>query len=150
MCKGIKCHYKDSCITWTEWSLDMKWLPVVGNYQNLRLSRWILDRYQRGLPLKYQVSAILPNYYYLHGLWANRFLRLIPKLKSKHTRKYDSTRQMWGSWVDKRRWFNRVQEIIQRYGILEQDIYTIWMNLAFKWEWYQLQKVIHGSETRDS
>ena len=46
-------------------------------------------------------------------------------------------------------WFNRVQEIIQRYGILEQDIYNM-DETGFQMGVASTAKVICGSETRDS
>ena len=100
------------------------------------LSRWILDMYECGLPLR------ISNVRYLAQLllsarlkssekaaigeqWVNQFIQRHPELKSKYTRQYDYQRAKCENPELIKNWFTCVQETIQKYGILEQDIYNM-------------------------
>ena len=67
----------------------------------------------------------------------------------KYTHKYDYQRAKCEDPELIKGWFNRVQETIQRYGILEQDIYNM-DESGFQMGVASTAKVICGSETRDS
>ena len=124
------------------------------------LSKWILDMCQRGLPLR------ISNVRYLAQLllsarlkssekaaigeqWVNRFIQRHPELKSKYTRQYDYQRAKCENPELIKNWFTCVQETIQKYGILEQDIYNM-DETGFQMGVASTSKVICGSETRDS
>ena len=124
------------------------------------LSRWILDMYERGLPLQISnvhhlaqllLSARLksPEKATIGELWVNRYIKRRPELKSKYTRRYDYQRAKCEDPELIKGWFDRVQETIQRYGILEQDIYNM-DESGFQMGVASTAKVICGSETRDS
>ena len=124
------------------------------------LSRWILNMCQRGLPL--QISSVrhlaqlllsarlkFPEKATIDELWVNQFIQRHPELQSKYTRQYDYQRAKCEDPELMKSWFNRVQETIQRYGILEQDIYNM-DKTDFQMGVASTAKVICSSETSDS
>ena len=124
------------------------------------LSRWILDMYQRGLPLqisdaRYLAQLLLsarlktPEKATIGELWVNRFIKRRPELKSKYTRQYDHQRAKCEDPELIKSWFIRVHETIQKYGIAEKDIYNM-DETGFQMGVASTAKVICGSETRDS
>ena len=115
---------------------------------------------QRGLPLR------ISNVRYLAQLllsarlkssekaaigeqWVNWFIQRHPELKSKYTHQYDYQRAKCENPELIKNWFTCVQETIQKYGILEQDIYNM-DETGFQMGVASTSKVICGSETRDS
>ena len=123
------------------------------------LSTWILDMDKRGLPVQLStvhhlaellLSARLPSQPAIIGEhWVNRFIKRHPELKSKYTRKYDYQQAKCEDPNLIQAWFTRVKETIQRYGILEEDIYNI-DETGFQMGVASTAKVVCGSETRDS
>ena len=124
------------------------------------LSRWILDMYQRGLPLqisdaRYLAQLLLsarlktPEKATIGELWVNRFIKRRPELKSKYTRQYDHQCAKCEDPELIKSWFIRVHETIQKYGIAEKDIYNM-DETGFQMGVASTAKVICGSETRDS
>lgn len=124
------------------------------------LSRWILSMDQRGLPIR------ISNVHHLARLllsarskpckstsiserWVSRFIERHPELKSKYTRQYDHQRAKCEDPELIKGWYNRVQETIQKYGILEHDIYNM-DETGFQMGVASTAKVVCGSETRDS
>ena len=57
--------------------------------------------------------------------WVNRFIQCHPELKSKYTCQYDYQCAKCENPELIKNWFTCVQETIQKYGILEQDIYNM-------------------------
>ena len=121
------------------------------------LSTWILDMDKRGLPLQLPivrylacllVSARLPSTT-IGENWVNRYIKRHPELKSKYTRKYDYQRAKCEDSGLIKSWFARVQETIQKYGILMEDIYNM-DETGFQMGVTSTAKVVCGSETRQS
>ena len=121
------------------------------------LLAWILDMDKRGLPLhlpivrhlaQLLVSACLPSTT-IGENWVNRYVKRHPELKSKYTRKYDYQRAKCEDSSLIQSWFMRVQETIQKYGILTEDIYNM-DETGFQMGVASTSKVICGSETKQS
>ena len=121
------------------------------------LLAWILDMDKRGLPLhlpivrhlaQLLVSARLPSTT-IGENWVNRYVKRHPELKSKYTRKYDYHRAKCEDSGLIQSWFMRVQETIQKYGILTEDIYNM-DETGFQMGVASTSKVICGSETKQS
>ena len=71
-------------------------------------------------PFKYQMYAILPSFYYLHCPSHPEL-----KLKSKYIRRYGYQHAKCEDPELIKGCFNRIQEIMLRYGIAEQNIYNM-------------------------
>ena len=56
--------------------------------------------------------------------WVQRYIDRHDTLKTRFSRKYDYQRAKNEDPRIIRAWFQRVQDIIQAFGILEQDIYN--------------------------
>ena len=132
----------------------------LSNTEEATLSKWILDMDKRGLPLhishvRYlaklllsarQKQSSMPS---IGELWVNRFIRRHPELISKYTRRYDYQRARCEDPELIKNWLDCVKETIQKYGILEQDIYNM-DESGFQMGVTSTAKVICGSETRNS
>ena len=94
------------------------------------------------------VSACLPSTT-IGENWVNRYAKRHPELKSKYTRKYDYQRAKCEDSSLIQSWFMRVQETIQKYGILTEDIYNM-DETGFQIGVASTSKVICGSETKQS
>ncbi|EED13341.1 conserved hypothetical protein [Talaromyces stipitatus ATCC 10500] len=57
--------------------------------------------------------------------WVNRFVKRHDELSAKYTRKYDYQRAKCEDPELIKDWFERVRDTIQKYGIIEQDIYNM-------------------------
>ena len=121
------------------------------------LSAWILDMDKRGLPLQLSivrhlaqllVSARLPSTT-IGENWVNRYVKRHPELRSKYTRKYDYQRAKCEDSGLIKSWFMRIQETIQNYGILMEDIYNM-DETSFQMGVTSTAKVICGLETKQS
>lgn len=126
------------------------------------LSEWILDMCKRGLPLqtsnvRYFAQLLLsarlkssekPT---VGDQWINQFIQRHPGLKSQHDRQHE--RQHDYSCADcedpglLNDWFCRVQETVQKYGILEQDTYNM-DEFGFEIDMESTPKVVHGADAR--
>ena len=134
----------------------------LSDIEETTLSRWILDMYHHGLPL--QIS----NVHYLAQLllsaqmkpsksekatigelWVNHFIKHHPELKSKYTCPYDYQCTKYKDLELIKSWFKCVQETIQKYGILEQDIYNI-DKTGFQMGVVSTTKIIYNLEIKDS
>ena len=129
----------------------------LSNTEESTLSKWILDMDKRGLPLQLStvrhlaqllVTARLPSTT-IGENWVNRYVQRHPELKSKYTRKYDYQRAKCEDPKLIQAWFTRVQETIQKYGILTEDIYNM-DETGFQMGVASTAKVVCGSETRQS
>ena len=113
-------------------------LQIAENCQILRkrLSRWILDMHQHSLPLKISDVCHLAQLLLSARLkstkkvtfgenWVTQFVERHPELESKYTRQYDYKSAKCKDPELIKGCFNHVQETIQRYGILEHDIYNM-------------------------
>ena len=121
------------------------------------LSAWVLDMDRRGLPLQLPivhhlaqllVSARIPSAT-IGENWVNRYIKRHPELKSKYTRKYDYQRAKCEDPGLIKSWFTCVQETIQKYGILMEDIYNM-DETGFQMGVASTAKVVCGSETKQS
>ena len=92
-----------------------------------------MDR--RGLPLQlstvHHLAQLLlsahsqqPSLITIGGHWVNHYIQRHPELKPKYTRKYDYQRAKCENPKPIQDWFAFVKETIQRYGIIEKDIYN--------------------------
>jgi len=124
------------------------------------LSAWILDMDRRGLPP--QISTV----HYLAQLllsarlsssqeafigenWVNRFIKRHKELCSKYSQKYNYQRAKCEDPELIKSWFTQFHDAIQKYGILEQDIYNM-DETGFQMGVISTAKVVCGSETRES
>ena len=136
-----------------------KCLQTVENYQILkkRLPNGFFIWIQRGLPL--QLSNVRHLAWLLLSAWSkpskdisiserrvSQFIKCYPELKSRYTRRYDYQRAKCEDPELIKGWFNRVQEVILRYGIAEQDIYNI-DETGFQMGVASTAKVVCGCET---
>ena len=83
------------------------------------------------------------------GHWVNQFIKRHPELKSKCTRKYDYQRAKCEDPKLIKAWFARVQETIEKNGILMEDIYNM-DETGFQMGVASTAKVVCGSETKQS
>ena len=123
------------------------------------LSAWILDMDKRGLPLQLPTVSYLAQLLLsarlsiqaitIGGHWVNRFIKRYPELKSKYTRKYDYQRAKCEDPKLIKAWFARVQETIEKKGILMEDIYNM-DETGFQMGVASTAKVVCGSETKQS
>lgn len=123
------------------------------------LTTWILDMDRRGLPPQISTVRYLAQLLFSARIsspealigekWVNRFIKRHKELCSKYTRKYDYQRAKCEDPELIKSWFTRVRDTIQKYGVLEQDIYNM-DETGFQMGVISTAKVICGSETRDS
>ena len=106
---------------------------ILSKNEESMLSAWILDMDKRGLPLQLSavrhlaqllVSARIPSAT-IGKNWVNRYVNRHPGLISKYTQKYDYQRAKCENPELIKSWFMRVWEAIEKYGILEEDIYNM-------------------------
>ena len=81
-------------------------------------------------------------------LWVNRFIKRHPELISKYTRRYDYQHAKCEDPELIKSWLDCAQETIQKYGILEHDIYNM-DESGFPRGVASTAKVICGSECHD-
>ena len=97
------------------------------------LLNWVLDMDSRGYPprisavgdaakilLEQRVGASAK----IGVNWAQRFIKRQPQLSSKYTRAYDYQRAQCEDPEKLRAWFRLVTNMINKYGIVEDDIYN--------------------------
>ena len=121
------------------------------------LSLWIIDMGQRGLPLQIPtvhylaqllLSAWLSSHTaYVGDHWVTRYIKRHTELSSKYSKKYDYQRAKCEDPELIMGWYKRFYDAIEKYGILEQDIYNI-DETGFQMGIASTAKVICGSETR--
>ena len=116
---------------------------------------------KRGLPLQLPtvsylaqllLSARLSQPFHtitIGGHWINHFIKHHPELRSKYSRKYDYQHAKCEDSKLIKAWFARVQETIEKYGIISKDIYNM-DETGFQMGVASTAKVICGSETKQS
>ena len=82
-------------------------------------------------------------------LQVNCFIKHHPKLKSKYTHLYNYQHAKCEDIELIKSWFKYIQETIQKYSILEQDIYNI-DKTSFQMGVASIAKVIYSLEIKDS
>ena len=124
------------------------------------LSSWIIDMDQRGLPpqistVRYLAQLLLcarlssPQSAYVGEHWVTRYIKRHDELSSKYSRKYDYQRAKCEDPELIKGWFKRFHDAVEKYVILEQDIYNM-DETGFQMGMISTAKVICGSETRAS
>ena len=83
------------------------------------------------------------------GHWVNRFIKRHPELKSRYTRKLDYQRAKCEDSKLIKAWFARVQETIEKYEIMKENIYNM-DETGFQMGVASTAKVVCGSETKQS
>ena len=83
------------------------------------------------------------------GHWVNRFVKRHPELNLKYTRKYDYQCAKYEDPKLIRAWFARVQETIEKNGIVAEDIYNM-DETGFQMGVTSTAKVVCGLETKQS
>ena len=133
----------------------------LSNTEESTLLAWILDMDKRGLPLQLPtvsylaqllLSACLSQPFHtitIEGHWINHFIKCHPELRSKYSRKYDYQRAKCEDSKLIKAWFARVQETIEKYGIISKDIYNM-DETGFQMGVASTAKVIYGPETKQS
>ena len=121
------------------------------------LSLWIIDMGQRGPPLQIPtvrylaqllLSARLSSHtVYVGDHWVTRYIKRHTELFFKYSKKYDYQRAKCEDPELMMGWYERFYDAIEKYGILEQDIYNI-DETGFHMSIASIAKVICGSETR--
>ena len=128
---------------------------ILSKNEESLLSAWILDIDKRGPPLQIWVvrhlaqrlvSARIPSAT-IGKNWVNRYVNRHPGLISKYTQKYDYQRAKCENPELIKSWFMRVQETIQNYGILREDIYNM-DETGFQMGVTGTYRVICGLETK--
>ncbi|KAI9044681.1 uncharacterized protein KD926_011651 [Aspergillus affinis] len=131
--------------------------------EELVLKRTILDMDSRGYPLtiakvRYLAELLLSsklkpkrqNEAFISERWVHRFtLRHEAELKSRYTQRFDYQRAKCEDPKIIKRWFELVQNTIQKYGILEQDTYNM-DETGFQMGVVLTAKVICGTESRQT
>ncbi|ODM14636.1 hypothetical protein SI65_09981 [Aspergillus cristatus] len=123
------------------------------------LSSWIIDMGQRGLPLQISTVRYLAQLLlsarlssqtaYVGEHWVTRYIQRHKELSSKYSRKYDYQRAKCEDPELVMGWYKCFYNAIEKYGILEQDIYNM-DETGFQMGMTSTAKVICGSETRAS
>jgi hypothetical protein len=98
------------------------------------LVEWILSMDQRGLPVRSDSIRQMANLLLqkrsqdssltVGQRWVYNFIQRHDSLQSKYTRKYDYQRAKCEDPTIIRDWFRLVQNTIQKYGIVDNDIYN--------------------------
>jgi hypothetical protein len=96
------------------------------------LVQWILSMDRRGMPpriaaLRQMAGLLLSQRGQTASVgenWPRKFINRQDAIKSKYNRKYDYQRAQCEDPELIRAWFQRVQQTIAEYGILEEDIYN--------------------------
>ena len=96
------------------------------------LKQWILDMDKHSLSpthasVRRMTNLLLSDYKASDSVgdrWVTRFIGRHDELQSKYNRKNDHQRAQCEDPEIMKRWFMLVQDIIAKYGILEQDIYN--------------------------
>jgi DDE superfamily endonuclease/Tc5 transposase DNA-binding domain/helix-turn-helix, Psq domain len=119
------------------------------------LIEWILSMDQRGLAprsdtVRQMASLLLQkrsqdNTLIVGKQWVYNFVRRHDSLQSKYTRKYDYQRAKCEDPTIIRDWFRLVQNITEKYGILEEDIYNF-DETGFQMGVISTAKVITGAD----
>ena len=104
------------------------------NTEESTLIEWILSMDQRGLPVRSDSIRQMANLLLqkrsqdktlqVGQRWVYNFIQRHDSLQSKYTRKYDYQRAKCEDPTIIRDWFRLVQNTIEKYGILEEDIYN--------------------------
>lgn len=81
--------------------------------------------------------------------WVHRYTQRHPELKPKYTSKYDYQCARCEDPKVLQKWFGLVRETVQRYGILEEDIYNM-DETGFQMGKASTVNVTCGSESRDA
>jgi len=81
--------------------------------------------------------------------WVNQFIKHHKELCSKYSQKYDYQQAQCKDPELIKGWFAQFYNAIQKYGILEQDIYNI-DKTDFQMGVISTAKVVCSSETRES
>lgn len=131
----------------------------LSNTEESTLSSWILDMDKRGLPLQlstihYLAQLLFSAHFpskptFIGENWVNHYIQHHKELKSKYTQKYDYQRAKCEDPKLIQNWFTRVEETIQKYGILSEDIYNM-DETGFQMGVASTTKVVCGAETRQS
>ena len=123
--------------------------------EELTLTEWILSMDQRGLPLRTQSIRQMANLLLqkrsrdntltVGQRWVYNFVRRNDSLQSKYNRKYDYQRAKCEDPVIIRDWFRLVRNTIEKYGILDEDIFNF-DETGFQMGVISTAKVITGAE----
>ena len=116
---------------------------------------WILSIDQRGLPLGAQSVRQMANLLLqsrsqdktvtVGDCWVYNFVQRNDSLQSKYNRKYDYQRAKCEDPVIIRDWFRLVRNTIEKYGILDEDIFNF-DETGFQMGVISTAKVITGAE----
>jgi hypothetical protein len=117
------------------------------------LVQWILSMDRRGMPPRLaavrQMAGILLRQHRpgasVGEKWARNFINRQDALKSKYNRKYDYKRAQCEDPELIRAWFQRVQQTIAEYGILDDDIYNF-DETGFQMGVISTAKVVTGAD----
>jgi len=126
------------------------------------LVEWILSMDQRGLPLQATTVRQMANLLLAERskststtlstvgkCWVRNFINRHKELQSKYNRKYDYQRAQCEDPKIIHGWFQRVRDVIQQYGVVDQDIYNF-DETGFQMGVISTAKVITGSDQSSS
>ena len=120
------------------------------------LEKWILSMDERGQPPRVSTVHATANLILANrdptvtpptvGInWVTRFLRRTPTLKTRFSQSYDYKRALCEDPKVIQEWFRLVQNTIQKYGIVQKDIYNF-DETGFQMGIIGTAKVVTGSE----
>ena len=113
-----------------------------------------MDRH--GLPLQLStvhyltqllLSTHLSSFQPVGECWVNHFIQCHPELKLKYTQKYNYQHIKCEDSQLIKYWFIRVDEIIKKYGIVQEDIYNM-NETGFQMGVTSTAKVVCGFEIK--
>ncbi|EED15874.1 conserved hypothetical protein [Talaromyces stipitatus ATCC 10500] len=87
----------------------------LSQFEEESLVKWVLDLDKRGLP---------PRHSLVGEKWVYNLVKRRPEIESKFSRKYNYERAKCEDPKLIQEYFDRVREVISKYGILPEDIYN--------------------------
>ncbi|EED14719.1 conserved hypothetical protein [Talaromyces stipitatus ATCC 10500] len=108
----------------------------LSQFEEESLVKWVLDLDKRGLP---------PRHSLVGEKWVYNLVKRRPEIESKFSRKYNYERAKCEDPKLIQEYFDRVREVISKYGILPEDIYNF-DETGFAMGLCATAKVITGSD----
>ncbi|EED13550.1 transposon, putative [Talaromyces stipitatus ATCC 10500] len=124
----------------------------LSQFEEESLVKWVLDLDKRGLPPRHSLVREMANYLLsqrgnqqVGEKWVYNLIQRRPEIESKFSRKYNYERAKCEDPKLIQEYFDRVREVISKYGILPEDIYNF-DETGFAMGLCATAKVITGSD----
>ncbi|EED16242.1 transposon, putative [Talaromyces stipitatus ATCC 10500] len=103
----------------------------LSQFEEESLVKWVLDLDKRGFPPRHSLVREMANYLLsqrgnqqVGEKWVYNLIQRRPEIESKFSRKYNYERAKCEDPKLIQEYFDRVREVISKYGILPEDIYN--------------------------